>query len=82
MAYRVPVSTMNATTAQLLHDHRDDLSWMLRRQPPPSIVGSIVEPVRLHMDTLEVLVERVTDVAALPRAVRAVNNFRWPTQDG
>jgi len=83
MAHRVPISTMNATS-QVLHgrDHRDDLLWMLRRQRPPSIVGSIVESVRLHMGTFKVVIERVTDVAALPRAIRAVNNIRWPAQDG
>jgi len=53
---------------------------MLRRQRSPSVVGGIIELARLRVDTFEVLVERETDIAALPRAVRAVNNFL--AQDG
>jgi len=64
--------------AQALHgcDRSGDLLRMLGRDRLPGIVRGVAQLVRLRMDTLEILVERVTGDAAFLQSARSMHDFR------
>lgn len=69
---RIGVILPVVATAQALHgcDHRDDPLRMWGRDRSPGIMRAVVELVRLHIDTLEVFVERITGDAAFLQCVQ------------